>query len=249
MATLAAVKTPLYLRLARSLEEQVGNGVLRPGDRLPSIRSFSRQQGVSISTVLEAFMWLENRGAIESRPKSGFFVRVPFAKSVPEPRFQTPAARPAVFGAGAIVAEVLRSATDPASVPLGTACPDPELLPHHKLNAILRGIARRHSLHSSTYGPTQGVEMLRRQIARRSLEYGCNFSPADIVVTTGAMEALNLCLRAVARTGDAIAVESPTYFGIIDAIDALGMRCIEIPTHPREGMSLEFLAEAISKHK
>jgi len=144
---------------------------------------------------------------------------------------------------------VLRSATDPASVPLGTACPDPELLPHHKLNAILRGIARRHSLHSSTYGPTQGVETLRRQIARRSLEYGCNFSPADIVVTTGAMEALNLCLRAVARTGDAIAVESPTYFGIIDAIDALGMRCVEIPTHPREGMSLEFLAEAIGKHK
>lgn len=249
MPTLAAVKTPLYLKLARALEEQISRGVLRPGERIPSVRSFSRQQGVSISTVLEAFMWLENRGAIESRPQSGFFVRVPFAKSVPEPRFQTPAPRPAVFGAGAVVAEVLRSATDPASVPLGTACPDPELLPHHKLNAILRGIARRNSLHSSIYGPTQGVEALRRQIARRSLEYGCNFSPADIVVTTGAMEALNLCLRAVARAGDAIALESPTYFGVIEAVEALGMRCIEIPTHPREGMSLEFLADAIRKHR
>jgi DNA-binding transcriptional MocR family regulator len=249
MSTLSAVKTPLYLKLARALEEQISRGVLRPGERIPSVRSFSRQQGVSISTVLEAFMWLENRGAIESRPQSGFFVRVPFAKSVPEPRFQTPAPRPAVFGAGAIVAEVLRSATDPASIPLGTACPDPELLPHHKLNAILRGIARRNSLHSSIYGPTQGVEALRRQIARRSLGYGCNFSSADIVVTTGAMEALNLCLRAVARAGDAIALESPTYFGVIEAIEALGMRCIEIPTHPREGMSLEFLADAIHKYR
>src|SRR5690242_19873497 len=157
MATVAAVKTPLYLKLARALEEQIGRGVLRPGERIPSVRAFSRQQGVSISTVLEAFMWLENRGAIESRPKSGFFVRVPFTKSIPEPRFQTPAPRPAVFGAGAIVAELLRSATDPASIPLGTACPDPELLPHHKLNAILRSISRRNSQHISFYGPPAGV--------------------------------------------------------------------------------------------
>ena len=67
---------------------------------MPSVRSFSRQQGVSISTVLEAYMWLENRGAIESRPQSGFFVRVPFSKSVPEPRFQTPPPRPANFSGG-----------------------------------------------------------------------------------------------------------------------------------------------------
>jgi DNA-binding transcriptional regulator YhcF (GntR family) len=111
MPTLAAVKTPLYLKLARALEEQIIRGVLRPGERIPSVRSFSRQQGVSISTVLEAFMWLENRGAIESRPQSGFFVPVPFAKSVPEPRFQTPARPALIFGAGA-VAEGLRSATD-----------------------------------------------------------------------------------------------------------------------------------------
>src|SRR5689334_6574587 len=125
MATVAAVKTPLYLKLARALEEQIGRGVLRPGERIPSVRSFGRQQGVSISTVLEAFMWLENRGAIESRPKSGFFVRLPFANSVPEPRFQTPQPRPANFGAGAIVAEVVRSANNPGMVPMGSALPDP----------------------------------------------------------------------------------------------------------------------------
>jgi DNA-binding transcriptional MocR family regulator len=249
MRTLAAVKTPLYLKLARLLEEQIGRGILRPGDRIPSVRSLSRRQGVSVSTVLEAYMWLENRGAIESRPKSGFFVRVPFTKSVPEPRFQTPEARPASFGAGAIVAEVLRAAHNPATVPLGTACPDPELLPSHKLNQILRGIVRRVPLHSSTYELSPGVESLRRQIARRSLEYGCNFSPSEIVTTAGAMEALNLSLRAVARPGDLIAVESPTYFGVLEAIQSLGMRAIEIPTHPREGLSLELLEDAIRRHR
>jgi DNA-binding transcriptional MocR family regulator len=249
MATLRAVKTPLYLKLAHTLEQQIARGVLRPGDRVPSVRSLSRQQGVSISTVLEAYMWLENRGAIESRPQSGFFVRLPFANSVPEPRFQTPQPRPANFGAGAIVAEVVRSANNPGMVPMGSALPDPELLPNRKLNQITRGIIRRAPLHSATYAFSPGIEALRRQIARRSLAYGCNFSPSEIVVTSGAMEALNLSLRAVARAGDVIAVESPTYFGVLEAIQSLGMRAIEIPTHPSEGMSFDLLESAVRKHR
>jgi DNA-binding transcriptional MocR family regulator len=249
MPTLAAVKTPLYLKLARSLEEQMARGVLRPGDRLASVRSFSRQQGVSIATVLEAYMWLADRGAIESRPKSGFFVRVAFAKSVPEPRFQTPEPKPASFRAGDVVAEVIRTANQPGSVPLGSALPDPRLLPNGRLNQILRSVIRRDPCHSASYVFPPGAESLRRQIARRSLAYGCNLAPSEIVVTSGAMEALNLGLRAVARAGDVIAVESPTYFGVLDAIQSLGMRAIEIPTHPREGMSLDWLESAIRKHR
>jgi DNA-binding transcriptional MocR family regulator len=249
MPAFTAVKTPLYLKLARSLEEQMSRGVLRPGDRLPSVRAFSRQQRVSISTVLEAYIWLENRGAIESRPKSGFFVRVPFAKSVPEPRFQTPSPRPASFSASAIVSEVMRSADRPGSVPLGSALPDPQLMPNAKLNQILRRIIRRYPMHSAEYKFPPGAESLRRQIARRGLGFGCSLAPSEILITSGAMEALNLALRAVARAGDVIAVESPTYFGGLDAIQSLGMRAIEIPTHPSEGMSLDLLENAIRKHR
>jgi DNA-binding transcriptional MocR family regulator len=248
MRRLAAPKTPLYLKLAGSIQEQIARGVLRPGDRMASVRSFSTRQGVSVSTVLQAYLWLENRGAVEARPKSGFFVRMPFAKSIPEPRFRTPEPRPASFAAEAIVAEVLRAAQNPASAPLGTACPAPELFPSHKLNHILRGITRRNPLHGCRYEFPPGAEPLRRQIARRSLEFGCSFSPAEVVITSGAMEALCLSLRAVARAGDVIAVESPTYFGVLQAIQSLGMRAIEIPTHPREGMSLELLEGALGKH-
>ncbi len=245
----AVVKTPLYLKLARSLEEQMTRGVLRPCDRLPSVRAFSRQQRVSISTVLEAYIWLENRGAIESRPKSGFFVRVPFAKSVPEPRFQTPAPRPASFSASGIVTEVMRCSNRPGNVPLGSALPDPHLMPNAKLNRILRSVIRRNPLHSAEYNFPPGIESLRRQIARRSLAYGCSLAPAEIVITSGAMEALNLGLRAVARVGDVVAVESPTYFGVLEVIQSLGMRAIEIPTHPSEGMSLDLLEGSIRKHR
>jgi DNA-binding transcriptional MocR family regulator len=134
-------------------------------------------------------------------------------------------------------------------VPMGSALPDPELLPNRKLNQITRGIIRRAPLHSATYAFSPGIEALRRQIARRSLAYGCNFSPSEIVVTSGAMEALNLSLRAVARAGDVIAVESPTYFGVLEAIQSLGMRAIEIPTHPSEGMSFDLLESAVRKHR
>ena len=248
MPNTAVVKPPLYLKLARQIEEQIERGALRPGDRVPSVRWLSRRQGVSISTVLEGYMWLENRGAIESRPKSGFFVRVPFSKYVPEPRFQAPSPHPACYSAGTVVAEVLASHT-PAAVPLGAALPDPDLLPSHKLNQILRSIVRHNPSHSSGYEFPPGVEQLRRQIARRSLEYGCNFSPSEIVTTNGAMEALNLSLRAVGRPGDVIALESPTYFGVLEAVQSLGMRAIEIPTHPSEGMSCEMLESAIRKHR
>src|SRR5579863_1928251 len=245
----ARPKAPLYLKLAQSLEQQIGAGVLRAGERVPSIRWLSRQQGVSISTVIEAYIWLENRGAIEARPKSGFFVRVPFTKLVPEPRFQTPDPKPKQAGVGTLVSEVVAAARNPACAPLGTACPDPELFPYQKLNRILRGITRHTPLHSGSYDFSLGVEPLRHQVARRALESGCNFSPSEIVVTCGAMEALNLGLRAVAQPGDVIATESPTYFGVLEAIQSLGMRVIEIPTHPREGISLEMLERAIHKHR
>ncbi len=249
MPALAAVKTPLYLKLARSLEQQMSRGVLRPGDKLPSVRAFSRQQGVSISTVIEAYIWLENRGAIESRPKSGFFVRVPFAKSVPEPRFQTPAHKPAIFSASAIVTEVMRCTNRPGNVPLGSALADPQLMPNARLNQILRRVIREHPMHSSDYSFPPGIEALRRQISRRLLTYGCSVAPSEVVITAGAMEAVDLALRAVARAGDVVAVESPTYFGVLEVIQSLGMRAIEIPTHPSAGMSLELLEGAIRKHR
>src|SRR5690242_11155133 len=112
-----AVRAPLYQKLARSLEEQIGQGVLRPGDRVPSIRMLSRRRGVSISTVLEAYLWLENRGAIESRPKSGFYVRVPFARMAPEPHFQTKESKPAEVGVGSIIAEAVRAERNSGCVP------------------------------------------------------------------------------------------------------------------------------------
>jgi DNA-binding transcriptional MocR family regulator len=245
----AQADAPLYVRIADSITQQVAVGALRPGDRVPSLRQLSRQQRVSMSTALQAYLWLETRGYLEARPQSGFFVRAPFATLIPEPQFEARATPPTVVGTRAILSDIMASAIDPANVPFGAGGADPDLFPSRRLNQILRRVVRQSPLHSMQYVFPPGLESLRRQIARRASAAGCRYSPDEVTITCGALEAVNLALRAAARPGDVVAVESPTYFGVLESIASLGMRVIEIPTHPQNGMDLDALERAIRKHR
>jgi DNA-binding transcriptional MocR family regulator len=250
MGTIATENNPpLYLRIAESVSRQVARGALRPGDRVPSLRRVSKQQRVSMSTALQAYLWLENRGYLEARPQSGFYVRTPFSTLIPEPQFDATATKPVAIGTSAILADMMESANNPANVLLGAGNASPQLFPSDRLNLILRKIIRRQPLHSMRYEFPPGWEPLRRQIARRSLDMGCDFSPRDVTITCGALEALNLSLLAVARPGDVVAIESPTYFAILESAASLGMKVIEIPTHPQNGMDLGELERAIRRHR
>jgi len=245
----AAADTPLYVRIAEGLTRQMACGALRPGDRVPSLRELSRQQRVSISTALQAYLWLETRGYVEARPQSGFYVRTPFSSLIPEPQFEAAQAEPSLAGSKGILTDLIQALSDPRNIPFGAATASPELYPNRRLNMILRRIVHRQPEHSARYDFPPGFEPLRRQIARRAISMGSSFAPRDVIVTCGAQEALNLALRAVARPGDAIAVESPTFFGVLQGADSLGMRVIEIPTHPQNGMDLDALETAIRKHR
>jgi DNA-binding transcriptional MocR family regulator len=248
MAT-AAAASPHYVRIAENLIGQMERGVLRAGDRAPSLRELSRQQRVSVTTALQSYMWLENRGYLEARARSGFFVRQPFASEIPEPQFEVSSARERSLGVDDIMQDVFSAANDPAAIGFGAGCASPDLFPSRRLNLNLRRIIHRDPLHSSRYDFPPGSEQLRRQIARRASDIEPGVSLRDVVITDGALEAVSLGLRAVARPGDAIAVESPTYFGILANIASMGMKIIEIPTHPQEGMDLNELERAIRKHR
>lgn len=245
----AKSQLPLYLKVAQGLEHQIQQGAFRLGDPVPSIRDLSRQQGVSISTVLQAYFWLENRGWIEARPKSGFYVKQPAGNLSPEPAYRASEPRPKPISIGDLVVEVLKTCGRPIKFPLGAACPSADRMPNRALNTIIRRVSRRMPVHSMNYDVPPGVPALCQQIAKRSIEHGCNFSPQDLIITCGALEALNLCLRAIGKTGDVIVTESPTYFGVLQAIDSLGMKAIEIPAHCRTGVNLELLEESIKKHR
>src|ERR1700751_2090105 len=115
-------RPPLYLKVARQIEQQIRKGALRVGDRVPSIRGLRRQQGVSVSTVLQAYFWLENQGWIEPRPQSGFYVRVPYREMVPEPEYRSVRATPTKVGIADLLDAVVDSLGDATKVPLGSAC-------------------------------------------------------------------------------------------------------------------------------
>ncbi len=239
----------LYEQVASKIAALIAGGTLRPGDRIPSVRKTCQQQQVSVSTVLQAYVALENRGLIEARPKSGFFVRYRPHELTAEPATTTPSKTANKIIAGNAVAMVLKAVGNPRIAPLGAACPSPLLLPVEKLARTLGAVARQSGNAGLEYAIPPGCEQLRREISKRSLDWGCNLAPDEIITTIGCVEALNLCLRAVAGKDDIVAIESPTYFGVLECIRGLGIRALEIPTHPRTGMDLDALETALKRHK
>lgn len=240
----------LYEQIAQEIRQQIEHRVLQPGNRLPSVRKLSRQKGVSISTVLQAYMNLEDVGVIEARPQSGYYVRQQFRNLPPEPSILRFAPKPTpVKNVVTLVEDLINTYQYSDFVPLGAAMPAPDLLPVTKISKLYASLARSEMHKIARYEhPTGNVE-LRRQIVLRAMDWGGLFAPDDVITTGAATEALTLCLRAVAGEGDTIAVESPCYFGILRVIEGLGMKALEIPTDPKSGISLRSLEPVMRKRQ
>jgi DNA-binding transcriptional MocR family regulator len=239
----------LYEQVAGKITALIEAGVLRPGDRIPPVRRAMEQHGVSLSTVVQAYLLLENQGLIEARPRSGYFVRAVLRTKPEEPQSSRPARAVTVVGVGALQARLFEQARHPDIVPMGAASPGPDLFPGGKLSRIMASVSRRMGGRGLSYDMPPGSEALRRQIARRSLDWGSNLTPDDLITTCGGTEALMLCLRAVTKPGDVVAVESPTYFCVLQAIEELGLKALEIPMHPRDGMEVEALERAVATRR
>ncbi|MBP6179428.1 MAG: PLP-dependent aminotransferase family protein [Anaerolineales bacterium] len=235
----------LYRSLAENLIALIEKGTYRVGDRIPSVRQLSRQQSVSISTVLQAYLLLENQGWIEARPQSGYYVRSRMGGQAPEPEISSPAKDPSQVSLHELAMMLMRDSTVPELVQLGAALPNPNYLPTEKINQALARAIRRQSVDVHKYLIPPGLEELRIQIAKRAALSGCQLSPGDVMITSGGLEAIDLCLHAVCRPGDIVAIESPMYFGTLQTLEVHGLRALEIPTHPRDGINLEALSFAI----
>ncbi len=235
----------LYEQVADELGALIRQGTFRPGERIPSVRQLSRQRKISITTVLQAYMLLENQGLIETRPQSGYYVRARLPESLPEPEMSTPQQDPTLISVRELVMMVLKDSTNPDLIQLGAAIPNTELVIPAKLNRIMASLSRQVDHQYNSYDIPPGNEALRIQIAQRAVGIGCNMTHADVVTTSGCLEAFTLSLRAVCRPGDTVAIESPMYFGVLQVLESLNLRALEIPTHPRDGISLSALRFAI----
>ncbi len=239
----------LYLKVAERLQEQIEKGLLKTGEKLVSVRTLSREQGISISTAFKAYSALEMKGLVEARPKSGYYVKFTPREypQLPAPLYHQPPQDPQKVSACDMIRMVYDNLSEEGIVRLSLAAPALELLPQAKLSKSMTE-AIRESAHSCiNYEHIQGNKRLRKQIARYAFNWGGRVQEEDVITTQGCMEALVFCLKAVTQPGDTVAIESPTYFSIFNVMQSLGLKVLELPTHPETGVELDYLEQALEQ--
>lgn len=235
---------PLYLQIADRLARSIRAGTLARGERMPSVRDLARQEAVSQSTVVQAYHWLEDARLIHAKPRSGYFVQNR-PEPLPEPKASRPSGRCCSVRVGDLGREVLNLAAQQNMVSFGAACPGPEMFDQERVRRALTRVVTRQRDLLCTYPLGSGREEARRAVARHGLSLGCVLHADDIVMTNGCMESITLCLKTVTQPGDVVALESPTYFGFLEILQSLHLRALEIPTHPRHGISVDALQLAL----
>ncbi len=238
----------LYQQIAERLAGQIHQLVLKTGQKLPSVRALSQEQGISLSTAFKAYVQLEIKGLIEARPKSGYYVRYTPTRSFDRNKIEKQTAETKKLSVDEMIARVHRNLSNDSIIRLSRASPALSLLPQAKLNKSMMEAIRQSANSCINYEAIQGNENLRKHIARQAFSWGGDILPDDVVTTQGCMEALVFCLRAVTKPGDVVAIESPTYFGIFTTVQSMGLTILEIPTSPIDGIDLDFLEQAIKEH-
>jgi len=245
---MAARKSLRYEQVADLLERQIVSGSLKPHERVPSVRTMSRNAGVSIGTVVQAYLHLERRGLLETRPRSGFFVAARAAAPEPPSAKRTRSRTPRAV-APRVVDTVLASLARTDLVALNSAVTNPAARLNGRLNGITRRVLREAPDLPNAFVMPPGYEPLRREIAKRMALQGASVDPDDIVITNGTMEALALALGVLCRPSDTVLVESPTYFGILQLLEHLRLKVVEVPNHPERGVDVDALEYVVTGTK
>lgn len=237
----------LYQEVAERIELLIEKQSLKVGDKLLSVRSLSKEQGISLSTAFQAYYHLESKGLVEARPQSGYYVKFSPKNALQVPTCGDPSDEAMPVTIDEMISSVYKDLRSDKLLNLSLGAPAVELLPAAKLNKAVIQALRSAPDSCLNYEHIQGNVQLRKQIARQSFNWGGTLGEDDIVVTAGCMEALSLSLKAITKQGDAVAIETPTYFGIFQVMESLGLKVVEIPTDPATGIDLDCLENSIRK--
>jgi DNA-binding transcriptional MocR family regulator len=235
------MKTTRYKQVAERILNLINNGVLKEGDKIPSIRQLSKELHVSINTVKEAYWRLENQNYIVAVPQSGFYV----TKRPPEsaenytvdPRSLDPqeVSICRVYGAFQDMGQCT------PEVSLGIAALNPEFWPTDKMGRFFQEALSLQENETYNYLMGSGYKPLREQVVRAGLSSGLDLSPEDLIITNGCHEAIFLALMVLCKPGDSVVFESPIYFNLLQLLEQLNLKVIEMPSSHIEGVGLDTL--------
>ena len=249
MQTKTSGKELLYLKIAKNIEQQINNDVLKVGDKLPSIRMVCRQQGVSMSTAQFAYYELEAKSLIESRPQSGYYVSNSFRKRLPMPAISRPESKGTIKTVTDIFDNAFNNPDEKNFTLFSRGVPAASLLPIAKLKKGITQAMKSLPGGGTLYEPVQGNEKLRTQVARWSFSWKGSLANKEILTTSGCISAVSYCLMALTKRGDTIAVESPCFYGILQLAQSLGLKVLELPTNPQTGVEMESLKKIVQQTK
>ncbi|MRI35486.1 GntR family transcriptional regulator [Endozoicomonas sp. OPT23] len=236
-----------YEQLAHDLKARIEQGVWQGGDKLPSLRQTCSDYGLSLMTVMNAYQLLESQGVITAREKSGYFV-APGHETLTYPQHHDRMYLSDSTDINDFVFSVLQSAKQPSIIPFGSGFPDPTLFPQQDMARSLAKAAQKLPTTFAADNLPPGNLGLRKAISQRYAKVGLSVSPDEILVTSGAMESLNLSLELLTKEGDYVVVESPAFYGALQAIERLKLKAIAVATDPQTGIDLDALEEVLKNY-
>ncbi len=238
----------LYEKIAEDMAGQIQAGRYQPGDKIPGTRLLAESFGVSINTILQTQKVLENRGFIEAKPRSGFYVKLrPVRLNQFEPAQLNTNVKPALIRRQKITLELIQVSHQIGMVQLGSGLPSPAFLPTRQLQRITGKISRHREFNFSHYDAPPGLASLREALSLRMLGMGCQIDQSENLITSGCHESLSIALKCVTEPGDVVLIESPTYSGLLQIMDAQGLRAITIPHHPETAINFAAIENACKK--
>lgn len=239
------MKSYLYQELTDIIRKDIKSGQRQPGERMPSLRALCLAKKLSKSTVLNAYSYLEMEGLLESRPRSGYFVKAPYEESAPiiAQRGSNPESVPLPVSTDKVMINIMERGAAFDVLP----SKDNKNENRELRQCLSRAYRRQSSYQQNYYNPPQGSEELRRQIVNQLHAGGSHLHSDDVIITSGCQSSLLMALMATTKPGDVVAIESPGFYGAIQLMEALGLRILELPSSPTGGIDIDSIEDAFKR--
>ena len=231
-----------YIDLAEMCIADISSGKLVKNSRMPSLRTFRQQHSISMTTALNCYQYLESLGWILARPQSGYFVcgqrmanekpeLIAFKSITTDPKL--PVVKPYYrneSSSGSASRSVYHSLNEEVVGPLGVARISSDFIPLEKLQHSFRRALKRQGSKISFYPDVQGEKILRDTLSSHFKSYDFHIPSDELLITNGCMDAIQTAIEICTDIGDAVAISSPCFNGILDMLAALGRKVVEIPS-------------------
>jgi len=233
---------PLYTQLAQDIQRRIRSGALPPGARLPTVRELAMQLGVTRLTVHSAYSELQAGGWVEATVGRGTFVAAHAESAAVLPESGRDLSPPSVLN------DMLRMARLPGMRSLAMADAAPDLYPTRDFGRALEEALASGGAAVLSYTSSQGDPLLRTTLADLLRERGISAGPDEIVITSGVTQGMSLLARTLARTGETVIVEQPSYLGLLNILNVQGIRAIGAPIDD-QGLVVQALEPLIQEHR